>query len=95
MSSAEQKAQKIKMLVLDVDGVLTDGRIYYGNDGEEIKAFNIKDGLGMTVVDACAAVRAAADWQSQLPGGSGAVREACEFILKARSELSRLVAEFG
>ena len=32
-------AQKIKLLLLDVDGVLTDGRLYYGNSGEEMKAF--------------------------------------------------------
>jgi len=35
----------IKLIVLDVDGTLTDGKIYYTNSGEEIKAFNIKDGL--------------------------------------------------
>lgn len=33
------------MIVLDVDGTLTDGKIYYTNSGDEIKAFNIKDGL--------------------------------------------------
>ena len=35
----------IELIVIDVDGTLTDGKIYYGNDGEELKAFNIKDGL--------------------------------------------------
>ena len=35
----------IKLIVLDVDGTLTDGKIYYTNSGDEIKAFNIKDGL--------------------------------------------------
>jgi len=35
----------IELIVLDVDGTLTDGKIYYSNSGEEIKAFNIKDGL--------------------------------------------------
>lgn len=39
-----EKAKKIKMLVMDVDGTLTDGKIYYGNNGEMFKAFNIKDG---------------------------------------------------
>jgi len=38
------------MLVLDVDGVLSDGRLYYGNAGEELKAFNIKDGLGIKLL---------------------------------------------
>ena len=35
----------IKLIVIDVDGTLTDGKIYYTSSGEEIKAFNIKDGL--------------------------------------------------
>lgn len=38
---------KINYLVLDVDGTLTDGKIYMGNDGEAMKAFNIKDGCGI------------------------------------------------
>lgn len=37
----------IKYLVMDVDGTLTDGRIYMGNDGEMMKAFDIKDGCGI------------------------------------------------
>ena len=37
----------IKMLILDVDGTLTDGKIYIGSEGELMKAFNVKDGLGI------------------------------------------------
>jgi 3-deoxy-D-manno-octulosonate 8-phosphate phosphatase (KDO 8-P phosphatase) len=40
------------MLVLDVDGVLTDGRIYYADDGIEFKAFDIQDGLGLRMLSA-------------------------------------------
>ena len=40
----------IKMLVLDVDGTLTDGKIYIGSDGEALKAFNVKDGLGISLM---------------------------------------------
>ena len=43
----ESKLEKIKLLILDVDGVLTDGKIVIGNDGEEFKFFNVKDGLGI------------------------------------------------
>ena len=169
---AAAAARTVRLLALDVDGVLTDGRIIYGNAGEELKAFNIRDGLGikllqragvevaiitgrssaivsrraqelgiadvvqgredkrsallelcqrraiatsqaaymgddlpdlpavmeaglgMTVAGAAAAVATAADWQSSLAGGAGAVREACEFILQARGELDSLVADF-
>jgi len=38
----------IKLIVLDVDGCLTDGKIIYNNEGLESKQFNVKDGLGIT-----------------------------------------------
>ena len=37
----------IKFLIMDVDGTLTDGKIYMGNDGELFKAFDVKDGCGI------------------------------------------------
>lgn len=46
-SKVLRQAAKIKLLVCDVDGVFSDGRIYLGNDGEELKAFNTKDGFGI------------------------------------------------
>jgi 3-deoxy-D-manno-octulosonate 8-phosphate phosphatase (KDO 8-P phosphatase) len=39
-----KKAKKIKAILTDVDGVLTDGGIYFSSNGEEIKKFNVKDG---------------------------------------------------
>ncbi len=39
--------QSIKLLVMDVDGTLTDGKIYMGKNGEVMKAFNIKDGYAI------------------------------------------------
>jgi len=44
------KARKIQLLVLDVDGVLSDGRLYFSNSGEEIKNFHIQDGLGIKLL---------------------------------------------
>ncbi len=41
------RAQTIKLLICDVDGVFSDGRIYLGNDGEELKAFHTRDGYGV------------------------------------------------
>ena len=173
MRDIAQHAAGVRLLALDVDGVLTDGSIYYGNAGEELKAFNIKDGLGikllqrtgvivaiitgrqseivnrrarelgitevvqgredkrdallelcaklgitpadcaymgddlpdlgaittaglgLTVTDAAPEVANAAHWQSSLPGGRGAVREACEFILTAKGEWAALEASFS
>ena len=46
-AALKQRASKIRMLVLDVDGVLTDGKLYFDHAGNEMKAFNTRDGLGM------------------------------------------------
>lgn len=45
--SIEQKTKKIKLLLLDVDGVLTDGRIIYDSTGRDSKFFDVHDGLGV------------------------------------------------
>jgi 3-deoxy-D-manno-octulosonate 8-phosphate phosphatase (KDO 8-P phosphatase) len=171
-ASGLARAAQVQMLALDVDGVMTDGRILYASNGDELKAFNIRDGLGikllqkagvqvaiitgrcspmverrarelgishviqgredkrvalrelaadagielahcaymgddlpdlgairaaglgMTVGDAAGAVARAADWQSNAPGGHGAVREACEFLLQARGVLADMEEAF-
>jgi 3-deoxy-D-manno-octulosonate 8-phosphate phosphatase (KDO 8-P phosphatase) len=172
MSRALEKARQVKLLVLDVDGVLSDGRLLYSNSGDEIKAFYTADGLGikllqsegvkvaiitgrnseivsrrarelgieylvqgrddklealrelllqldlklsataymgddlpdlgaiqacalgMTVADGSEYVASHADWRSQHPGGRGAVREACEFILQAQDKLDEAQSRF-
>lgn len=44
------RAERIKLLILDVDGVLTDGRIYVDSERENLKAFHVQDGLGMKLL---------------------------------------------
>ncbi len=173
LRAADEAAQQIRLLLLDVDGVLTDGRLYYGDDGHEFKAFNVKDGLGikllqrgdidvgivtarqssllsrrcaelgieiviqgredkliavrelleetsltesqvafmgddlpdlaaiqtvglgMTVADANHVLVDQSLWQSQYPGGGGAVREAAEFILGAQGKLDQQVSTYS
>lgn len=173
MSVALEKARRIRLLVLDVDGVLSDGQLYYADSGDEIKAFFTPDGvgikllqsagipvaiitgrsseivkrraaelgiehlvqgrddklvalgellqglgvsiedtaymgddlpdlaaiqacgLGMTVASGDDYVATFADWRSQLPGGRGAVREACEFILDAQDLLETARGRFA
>lgn len=46
----ENKLKRIKLLLLDVDGVLTDGGIIYDDNKVETKAFNVKDGLGLRLL---------------------------------------------
>ncbi len=47
----QQRAQKIKLLILDVDGVLTDGRIIYDSKGRDLKLFDVHDGLGVSALN--------------------------------------------
>ena len=46
----KEKAQRIKLVVFDVDGVLTDGSLHYSAQGEETKVFNVKDGVGIKLL---------------------------------------------
>lgn len=48
--SLAEKALGLKLMVLDVDGVLTDGRVVLDAEGREIKAFDVKDGLGLKLL---------------------------------------------
>ena len=48
-----ERAAAVRLLALDVDGVLTDGRLYLAADGNEFKAFHVRDGLGIERVQEC------------------------------------------
>lgn len=52
MHSVIEKAKSIRIVIFDVDGVLTDGTLYLTDGGEEIKAFNSRDGHGMKMLKA-------------------------------------------
>jgi 3-deoxy-D-manno-octulosonate 8-phosphate phosphatase (KDO 8-P phosphatase) len=49
-SDVTDRARGIRLLTCDVDGVLTDGRIYVTDDGRELKAFHVLDGLGLKLL---------------------------------------------
>lgn len=53
------KAEKIKLVITDVDGVLTDSGVYYSPDGELIKRFSIRDGMGVERLRNLAAIETA------------------------------------
>jgi len=50
MQDILEKAAQIKLVVFDVDGVLTDGGLFFGDDGQEYKSFYSRDGLGMKLL---------------------------------------------
>jgi 3-deoxy-D-manno-octulosonate 8-phosphate phosphatase (KDO 8-P phosphatase) len=167
-----EKAKKLKLLILDVDGVLTDGKLFFDNEGNEYKTFHARDGhgikllrqtgvevavisgrkssavalrmknlgiehvyqghedklaafheiiektgispeqtahvgddlldlpimirvgLAIAVCDANFAVKQRADWCTTLPGGHGAVREVCDFIMQAQGRFDEVVSAY-
>ena len=50
IASIERRASRIKLLLMDCDGVLTDGRLWLPDDGDEQKSFNTHDGLGLALL---------------------------------------------
>jgi len=50
MQSIIDKAKKLKLLILDVDGVLTDGKLFFDNEGNEYKSFHARDGHGIKLL---------------------------------------------
>lgn len=46
----QAQAEKIELVIFDVDGIMSDGKITYTHDGTEIKSFNVKDGLGIKML---------------------------------------------
>lgn len=46
----QERARAVRMIVFDVDGVLTDGSLFFGDDGQEYKAFNSRDGHGIKML---------------------------------------------
>lgn len=52
MQDIMQRAADIRLVIFDVDGVLTDGSLFLGDDGQEYKAFNSRDGHGMKMLQA-------------------------------------------
>ncbi len=49
-ANLKQKIQALKLIILDVDGVLTDGRLFFDNDGREYKCFHARDGHGVKLL---------------------------------------------
>ncbi len=50
LDGALKRAEGLKLMIFDVDGVMTDGTLYYSERGEELKAFNVRDGQGIKML---------------------------------------------
>lgn len=94
-----RRAQAIKLLILDVDGVMTDGRLHYDASGREFKSFHVRDGFGIKrLMEAGVTVAVISGRQSQ----SAAARMAelgIRHVLLGREDktaaLEQLLAQLG
>jgi 3-deoxy-D-manno-octulosonate 8-phosphate phosphatase (KDO 8-P phosphatase) len=53
MQDIQEKAKNIELVIFDIDGVMTDGSLFFGDEGEEYKAFNSLDGHGLRMLQEC------------------------------------------
>lgn len=58
LQSVFARAAQVRLMIFDVDGILTDGSLHYGADGELIKRFNVLDGHGIKLLQQCGIVTA-------------------------------------
>lgn len=99
MDAVLERASRIRLLVLDVDGVLTDGRLYISAAGEELKVFHVRDGSGLVAAqragitvaiisgrDSAAVARRAAEL---------GIRHVRQGVSDKGAELDRLLGELG
>lgn len=52
-ADALERAARLRLMVFDVDGVLTDGKLWYGPQGEALKSFDVRDGHGLKLLAQC------------------------------------------
>ena len=75
-------AASFKLMVLDVDGVLTDGRLYFSKEGEILKAFNIQDGLGIKLLQSAGVQVGIITGRTSTPAQNRAEELAINFIVQ-------------
>ena len=96
---ARTRARRIRLLVLDVDGVLTDGRMILAERGDELKAFHTHDGLGINLARRCGIVVALVTGEkSPIAQARGAKLGVEDVVLGARRKgdvLAELMAKHG
>lgn len=82
----DERLKRIKLLIMDVDGVLTDGRLYFGPTGEELKAFHVRDGQGIVMFHAAGFRTGIISGRNSPIVELRAKQLGVEFILQGRNE---------
>jgi len=68
MQDIYERARKVRVAIFDVDGVLTDGALYYADSGKELKAFSVHDGHGIRMLKECGVAAAIISSRSSCGG---------------------------
>jgi 3-deoxy-D-manno-octulosonate 8-phosphate phosphatase (KDO 8-P phosphatase) len=87
------QARQIKLLIMDCDGVLTDGRLYFSPSGEELKVFHVRDGQGLVMWHAAGFRSAIISGRDSSIVEMRAKQLGVEFILQGRKEKVSAVHE--
>lgn len=90
-----EKAAALTWIVLDVDGVLTDGSVIYSNSGDELKAFNIKDGLAIKIAQRAGLQFAIITGRSSQLLARRAAELGIDIVLQGRSDKLAALSELA
>jgi 3-deoxy-D-manno-octulosonate 8-phosphate phosphatase (KDO 8-P phosphatase) len=96
---AEERARRVRLMIFDVDGVLTDGRIWYGAGGETLKAFSAHDGHGLKMLIGSGTAVALLSARSSAAVAARAaelgIRHVLQGVADKRAAFERLAGELG
>ena len=99
LKAALERAQHLKLMIFDVDGVLTDGTLYYSERGEEMKAFNIQDGHGIKMLRQygveVALITARSSRAVELRAANLGIAQLYQGVEDKRSAYAELLAKLG
>ena len=89
----KDRARRIELLLMDCDGVLTDGRLYFGPDGEALKVFHARDGEGLTQWKAEGLVSGIISGRNSSAVALRADQLGMTFVLQGRNDKATALAE--
>jgi 3-deoxy-D-manno-octulosonate 8-phosphate phosphatase (KDO 8-P phosphatase) len=99
MDAVLERARRIRLLVLDVDGVLTDGRLYIAAAGEELKVFHVRDGSGLVAIQRAGVTVAIISGRDSAAvtrrAGELGIRHVYQGVADKGAQLDQLLGELG
>ncbi|MBW7930139.1 MAG: HAD hydrolase family protein [Gammaproteobacteria bacterium] len=88
-----ERAAGIRLLILDVDGVMTDGRLLYDADGRELKSFHVRDGYGIKRLMAAGITVAVISWRRSGAAAGRMAELGIRHVMLGRADKGQALAE--